>query len=111
MQAGPGGTELLFRRASLAVTVTFSLPWIGILVINALLILPAAAARNLARSTAGILRRGRSFVARGRPGWPGLLRVVLHLDRERGDHRARGHGDLSGHPAGAGSRVMVRASA
>jgi zinc transport system permease protein len=28
------------------------LPWIGILVINALLILPAAAARNLARNTA-----------------------------------------------------------
>jgi zinc transport system permease protein len=35
----------------LAVVVTFSLPWIGILVINALLILPAAAARNLSRST------------------------------------------------------------
>lgn len=49
---GPSRVELLFA-ASLAVTVTFSLPWIGILVINALLILPAAAARNLARSTAG----------------------------------------------------------
>lgn len=47
----PGAAELLFA-ATLAVTVTFSLPWIGILVINALLILPAAAARNLARSTA-----------------------------------------------------------
>lgn len=46
----PAGVELLFA-ASLAVTVTFSLPWIGILVINALLILPAAAARNLARNT------------------------------------------------------------
>jgi zinc transport system permease protein len=32
--------------------VTCALPWIGILVINALLILPAAAARNLARNTA-----------------------------------------------------------
>jgi zinc transport system permease protein len=46
----PSGVEFLFA-ASLAVTVTFSLPWIGILVINALLILPAAAARNLARNT------------------------------------------------------------
>ena len=35
----------------LAVVVTLSLPWIGLLVINALLILPAAAARNLARGT------------------------------------------------------------
>ena len=47
----PGAAELLFA-AMLAVVVTCSLPWIGILVINALLILPAAAARNLARSTA-----------------------------------------------------------
>jgi zinc transport system permease protein len=47
----PGAAELVFA-CMLAVTVTFSLPWIGILVINALLILPAAAARNLARSTA-----------------------------------------------------------
>jgi zinc transport system permease protein len=47
----PSATELLFA-ASLAVTVTFSLPWIGILVINALLILPAAAARNLAGNSA-----------------------------------------------------------
>ncbi|MBE2180822.1 MAG: metal ABC transporter permease [Chthoniobacterales bacterium] len=47
----PGAAELLFA-GTLAVTVTFSLPWIGILVINALLILPAATARNLARSTA-----------------------------------------------------------
>ncbi len=48
----PGAAELLFA-AMLAVVVTCSLPWIGILVINALLILPAAAARNLAGSTAG----------------------------------------------------------
>jgi zinc transport system permease protein len=48
----PAAAELLFA-SMLAVVVTFSLPWIGILVINALLILPAAAARNLARSTAG----------------------------------------------------------
>jgi zinc transport system permease protein len=46
----PSAAELLFA-GSLAVTVTLSLPWIGILVINALLILPAAAARNLARNT------------------------------------------------------------
>ena len=46
----PGAAELVFA-ATLAVVVTFSLPWIGILVINALLILPAAAARNMARNT------------------------------------------------------------
>jgi zinc transport system permease protein len=47
----PGAAELAFA-ATLAIVVTFSLPWIGILVINALLILPAAAARNMARNTA-----------------------------------------------------------
>lgn len=47
----PGVAELSFA-CMLAVVVTFSLPWIGILVINAMLILPAAAARNLGRSTA-----------------------------------------------------------
>lgn len=46
----PAAAELLFACV-LATVVTFSLPWIGILVINALLILPAAAARNLARNT------------------------------------------------------------
>jgi len=46
-----GAAELAFASA-LAVVVTLGLPWIGILVINALLILPAAAARNLARNTA-----------------------------------------------------------
>lgn len=59
----PGVAELLFA-AMLAVVVTFSLPWIGILVINALLILPAAAARNLARSTAGFL------------GWSVLISIL-----------------------------------
>lgn len=43
--------ELAFA-CLLAVVVTCALPWIGILVINALLILPAAAARNLAGNTA-----------------------------------------------------------
>jgi zinc transport system permease protein len=43
--------ELVFA-CLLAVVVTCALPWIGILVINALLILPAAAARNLARDSA-----------------------------------------------------------
>jgi zinc transport system permease protein len=46
----PAAAELLFACV-LAAVVTFSLPWIGILVINALLILPAAAARNLSRNT------------------------------------------------------------
>lgn len=59
----PGAAELVFA-CMLAVTVTFSLPWIGILVINALLILPAAAARNLGRSAAEFF------------GWSVVLAVV-----------------------------------
>ena len=47
-----GAAELVFA-CLLAVVVTCALPWIGILVINALLILPAAAGRNLSRNTAG----------------------------------------------------------
>lgn len=46
-----GAAELAFA-CLLAVVVTCALPWIGILVINALLILPAAAARNLSGNTA-----------------------------------------------------------
>ncbi|NLP44865.1 MAG: metal ABC transporter permease [Peptococcaceae bacterium] len=42
-------TESLFM-ALVAVLVTISIQWVGILIINALLILPAAAARNLARN-------------------------------------------------------------
>jgi zinc transport system permease protein len=38
--------------AIVALVVTVSIPWIGLLVINSLLILPAAAARNLSRSMA-----------------------------------------------------------
>jgi len=49
-----GAAELVFA-CLLAIVVTCSLPWIGILVINALLILPAAAARNVARNTAQFL--------------------------------------------------------
>ena len=41
--------ETLFLLA-VAVVVTLSIRWVGILVINSLLILPAAAARNLARN-------------------------------------------------------------
>jgi zinc transport system permease protein len=51
----PGAAELVFAGL-LAVVVTLSLPWIGILVINALLILPAAAGRNLARDTSSFFR-------------------------------------------------------
>lgn len=39
----------------IALVVAMSIAWIGLLVINSLLILPAAAARNLARSTAAYL--------------------------------------------------------
>jgi zinc transport system permease protein len=48
---GVGAAELAFA-CLLAVVVTCALPWIGILVINALLILPAAASRNLSANTA-----------------------------------------------------------
>lgn len=42
--------EALFS-AAIAVVVTISMTWVGLLVINSLLVLPAAAARNLARNT------------------------------------------------------------
>ena len=41
--------EALFS-AAVAVVVTVSMTWVGLLVINSLLVLPAAAARNLARN-------------------------------------------------------------
>lgn len=44
-------TEAVFA-AVVAVVVTVSVPWVGLLIINSLLILPAATARNLARTTA-----------------------------------------------------------
>jgi zinc transport system permease protein len=50
----PGRIQTAFALL-LAVTVSASLQWIGILVIQAMVILPAAAARNLARSTAACL--------------------------------------------------------
>jgi zinc transport system permease protein len=40
-----------FFAAVVAVVVTVCIPWVGLMVINALLILPAASARNVARST------------------------------------------------------------
>ena len=43
--------EALFS-AAIALSVTLCIPWIGILVVNSLLVMPAAAARNLARNTA-----------------------------------------------------------
>ncbi len=46
--------EALFSVV-IALVVAMSITWIGLLVINSLLILPAAAARNLARSTAAYL--------------------------------------------------------
>ena len=41
--------ETVFSMA-IAVVVTLSMTWVGLLVINSLLVLPAAAARNLARN-------------------------------------------------------------
>ena len=44
--------ELVFSIV-VAVVVAVSIPWVGLLVINSMLILPAAAARNVARGTRG----------------------------------------------------------
>ena len=41
--------EAVFSMA-IAVVVTVSMTWVGLMVINSLLVLPAAAARNLARN-------------------------------------------------------------
>ncbi len=38
-------------NAAVAVVVTLSMTWVGLLIINSLLVLPAAAARNLAKNT------------------------------------------------------------
>ena len=46
---GVAWEELLFT-AAVAVVVTLSMTWVGLLVINSLLVLPAAAARNLAKN-------------------------------------------------------------
>ena len=43
------GYETLFT-VSIAVVVTLSMSWVGLMVINSLLVLPAAAARNVARN-------------------------------------------------------------
>ncbi len=53
-------TELLFTML-VAVSVTVSIAWMGLLVINSLLILPAAAARNLARSAAAYVLYAVAF--------------------------------------------------
>jgi len=45
----PFWTQVLFV-AAIVMVVTMNLGWVGILIINSLLILPAAAARNIARS-------------------------------------------------------------
>ncbi len=43
------GFETLFT-VSIAVVVTLSMSWVGLMVVNSLLVLPAAAARNIARN-------------------------------------------------------------
>ncbi len=48
----PLAVEMLFA-AVIAVVVTLSINWVGMLLINSLLVLPAAVARNLARNVAG----------------------------------------------------------
>ena len=44
-----GGYETLFT-VSIAVVVTLSMSWVGLMVVNSLLVLPAAAARNIAKN-------------------------------------------------------------
>ena len=44
-----GGYETLFT-VSVAVVVTLSMSWVGLMVVNSLLVLPAASARNIARN-------------------------------------------------------------
>ncbi len=44
-----GGYELLFT-VLIAVVVTLAMSWVGLMVINSLLVLPAAAARNISRN-------------------------------------------------------------
>lgn len=58
----------------LAMLVTLALPWVGLLVINALLIIPAAAARNLTRSM-----RGYHLVAIAGGTFCGLAGLYLSL--------------------------------
>ncbi len=41
----------LFFTTLVAIVVTVSIPWVGLLVINSMLVLPAAASRNLARNS------------------------------------------------------------
>lgn len=52
--ASSRGIQVFWREAvfsgAIAVVVTVSMTWVGLLVINSLLVLPAAAARNLARN-------------------------------------------------------------
>lgn len=51
------GVKVFWQEAvlnvAIAVVVTISMTWVGLLVINSLLVLPAAAARNLARNMRG----------------------------------------------------------
>ncbi len=55
-----------------ALTVMVSIKWVGILIINSLLVLPAAAARNLAKSA-----RGSHFWAMGISLFSGISGLIL----------------------------------
>ena len=44
-----------------AITVMLSIRWVGVMLINSLLILPAAASRNVARNAAGYIRMSVLF--------------------------------------------------
>jgi len=57
VSAGIHFVIFLLLAIGLAVVVAVSIQWVGILIINALLVLPGAAARNIARSVTLIHRR------------------------------------------------------
>jgi zinc transport system permease protein len=77
--------ETLFT-VCIAVVVTLAMSWVGLMVINSLLVLPAAAARNIAREPARIPPLFDSGRARLRAS--GAHHVVLHRQLGRRRHRA-----------------------
>jgi len=55
-----------------AVIVTISIKWVGVLIINSLLVLPAAAARNMAKSM-----RSYHFIAIGISVFSGVSGLIV----------------------------------
>ena len=81
-----------------AILVTVSIKWVGTLLINSLLILPASAARNLARSMRQYHVLSLAFCPGCRPGR--LAAVLLSGHGGRRDDRAVQCGDFRGYIPG-----------